>query len=910
MDLRSALVTNEVLTQAPDKTAEEPLAALAEKVLGFFQSVSDSARAMLGDARPKGHSSLVVEQSWMAGKTLQNLNQLDESKRHSLRQQIAEPAIAKVVVVDEDGVQQEIFIARTTPYASGGATAASYRSPMGRLASIAIGSEQEVYVGGRLKSFEVLERAVLRPKEDKLGWDSISSVLDRLGTKPVTVNSLRILLKAMDEQEDVLEALDALFREQRVANNVVEGLRRSVVQKMALRDQPLLDAFQDEIFRLPLRERVVLLGPPGSGKTTTLIKRLGLKLDSEYLNDEERAMVERSRAGLTGHAKSWLMFTPTELLKQYVKEAFGREGLPASEITMKTWSDYRRDLARNTFRILRTSSGAGLLLRPGLRSLLPGTSLNTISWYEDFAAWQRQSYWSELKAAADILISAQEQSVQRLGANINRVLDAVPGQTGATPFLALERASIELDQLLTTLSQDLKERLRKLLWVHIRSRTAMLTELAVFIDGLDSVAEEEIDDSEGEDDDDDQVPLRRDDLEQAYEAYSRAISADARASAQGRRLGRGSRAGRILEWLGDRVLPTQDRAVIGKALMVQAAMRRLRNPIRTYVSRIPARYRRFRSARRAEGVWYQSQGYMPTEVGPLEVDIILLTTLRAANALLADRSLAARAEDETLLPLTSVRNLWCNQVVVDEATDFSPIQLACMAELVDPATRGFVACGDFNQRVTAWGTRSEQELRWVLADMMLRPVTITYRHSRQLNELAHAIAVLSGDESTAARLPPDVDSDGVAPVVGLSLEADNEVDWLVERIVEIERFTQELPSVAVLVATEAEVAPLAALLDDALMDRNIRAVSCPDGKVVGQDSDVRVFCVEHIKGLEFEAVFFVAIDKLAMEYPNSFDKHLYVGATRAAMYLGVTCTTAELPEALAPLSDTFASNWR
>jgi DNA helicase IV len=79
---------------------------------------------------------------------------------------------------------------------------------------------------------------------------------------------------------------------------------------------------------------------------------------------------------------------------------------------------------------------------------------------------------------------------------------------------------------------------------------------------------------------------------------------------------------------------------------------------------------------------------------------------------------------------------------------------------------------------------------------------------------------------------------------------------------------------------------------------------------MGQENDVRVFDVQHIKGLEFEAVFFVGIDRLAARKPVLFDKYLYVGATRAAVYLGLTVEDAELPPKLAVLDDAFIAKWR
>jgi hypothetical protein len=64
------------------------------------------------------------------------------------------------------------------------------------------------------------------------------------------------------------------------------------------------------------------------------------------------------------------MFTPTELLKLYVKEAFNREGIPASDLRIRTWSDYRRELARSRLGILRTATGSGsFVLKDALASL-------------------------------------------------------------------------------------------------------------------------------------------------------------------------------------------------------------------------------------------------------------------------------------------------------------------------------------------------------------------------------------------------------------------------------------------------------------------------------------------------------------------------------------------------------------
>ena len=200
-------------------------------------------------------------------------------------------------------------------------------------------------------------------------------------------------------------------------------------------------------------------------------------------------------------------------------------------------------------------------------------------------------------------------------------------------------------------------------------------------------------------------------------------------------------------------------------------------------------------------------------------------------------------------------------------------------------------------------------MKWAIPNIDIKSIVITYRHSKQLRELAKEIVRLCGGVASDVLLPKDVDSEGVPPVLAKGLtDRAAIVEWLAQRIIEIERFTKELPSLAVLVNDDKDVGPLADALNKALTAQNIRAVACHNGQAVGPESDVRVFDVQHIKGLEFEAVFFIGIDELAKMNPT-FDKYLYVGTTRAATYLGLTCAGTSLPHKITALEPSFAASW-
>ena len=895
------------MTQSLNDESRRHIKQVAGEALAQLASIAENAKSKLYEGRPLGSNALANINTMTSSLAIHRLDQISQANRESYQVLVAEPAIARVVVVDEEGEEKTYYICRTTPV-SGFPNLASYRAPVGRLASLAIGAEFTLPNGTVV---EVLERAQLRPSALADGWDSRDTVVEAEHFGPLTIDSLRALLTEVAGEVAADDIVSQIEAEEAAKATIADGVRRSVITKMGLRDQPILDQYQDEIFRLPLDKRLLILGPPGTGKTTTLIRRLGQKLDTAFLAEGEQRLVETvaSAQGIA-HANSWLMFTPTELLKQYLKEAFAREGVPASDLRIRTWQDYRRELARNAFGVLRTASGGGtFVLKDGLPSLLADAVERPTEWFDDFERHQRKSFAKDLFEAATFLQTHALSS--DLGSELHRIVDQVRNVGLVGTFGALANMQSTIQSLVTSLKEGSDAKIKAALNLQLNRNRAFLDELARVIDSLQQAQATDADDQDDPDaDEEEDATAPRTGRAAALNAYMQAVRAQARAVASKRTVSKASRNGKIIEWLGDRGLTEADRAEVGASLLVQASARRFVNPVKRYLDGIPKRYRAFRRERQPANTWYRNEGFEARDIHPLELDIVLLAILRAASDLISRPNVQRDIDSPAWSSLQPILGHYRNQILVDEATDFSPIQLASMAALAHPRLRSFFACGDFNQRLTTWGARSADDLKWVFADFDIKEITVSYRQSKQLSDLARAMIRAVGGTEQDASLPAHMDSVGVAPaLLEHATNAEAIVGWLADRIREIERFVGQLPSTAIFVNTEDDVAPVADALNAALAEHNIQVIACREGQAVGQESNVRVFDIQHIKGLEFEAVFFVGIDQLATLHPALFDKYLYVGTTRAATYLGVTCQ-GTLPSAIESLRTHFCQDWQ
>lgn len=895
---------------------EDIVNTIASNAIDCIETIVERAAAQMNEWRSTDARALATVNTFNDLKQVGGIGRIGDATKESLQALLREPVVSRVSYEDEDGNHGVIYVTRASPTPIAGFKVASYRSPNGRIASIPPGQDFFLIVDGRSRDVVVRTSAQLHPHRDGGEWDSIDNHIEIESLRATTVRSLRALLAPVVGlvPENLIEQM--LLEED---DNVIDGIARRVISRMGLRDQPILDQHQDEIFRLPINSQCFLAGPPGTGKTTTLIRRLGQKLDRDALQPAELRLVEGAAHDASpAHRQNWVMFSPTELLRQYVKEAFIREGVPALDQHIRTWTNYRRDLARNTLGILRTATGRGQFIEREDEFYLAracGTAA-AAQWYDDFEQFYRDEIYVELHRDAEGLQRSEDSALAGLGVRLLATLTPYQGRLdgGIAAEMRVHAGAVQdqLDALSAEADKIVNLILNRILHDNRSFMDALQAEVARQVVSIDDDQDDE-DEIDGEEDDEEEdnagAPGRLRSKRQLRSLYDRTVRAYARAKARGRRLSERGRYGRLVSWLGADRLPNDEEAdILARLGTEQTRLRKFAHLDTLLIRRIPLLFRRYRRANAKDGRWYVNAPARATDICWKEVDLLILAILRVAGSIFASLQQYGIAIPATGR-LGTIFGSYKNQVLVDEATDFSVIQLAAMFELSHPSIHSFFACGDFNQRLTTWGISSEDELDWISARIARRSITVSYRQSARLVALAKGVAALGGAADSDIVLPDRVDIEGVPPVWRAALADDEAIAaWLADRIREIELRVGQVPTIAVLVNGEERVSPLAARLDEKLQAMNLSAAACRDGEVIGHEQDVRVFNLQHIKGMEFEAVFFIGLDEVLRIEPDLYNKYLYVGATRAATYLGITFG-GDVPGELQPLAHMFAENW-
>jgi len=737
-----------------------------------------------------------------------------------------EPCVGYAVTKHSDGALGEIFVCRNSApsnYVPSRSTIeyASYLAPLGKLIVRRPGEPYQFEVANRVGLIvgshlsELKAKNEFRPSKAEDGlWEAIDNQISWVGGR-IATRSLRRLLEGILEAETT----------------------RSIRYSVQLPDQAILDEAQDDIFRLPFSEHICISGAPGTGKTTVLLKRLSQKTKREFLTDAERKTAPDQ---IFKDGKNWILFTPSDLLKVYLKEAMAKELLPATDEHVKVYRTFRLEVLRDSSIIKVGQRGhfkPALPESPIMKRLSGAEQLSLnktfgeylASAYTKFFRHALQNFNNEIRAPLGELTDANQRVLVTALDIITKaggdVLDLREAQQRAATYRKLNDDLTKIVQVIRAIS--------------------------AFLDNAQDV-----------------TPLT------IYNQVSRwQASASALATAE-------------IDKIDTAVFPT-----------IPPLVSKLRKEVRDLneslslarlFSQIPRSFQEFRETPENQARFFAPEAdkaIRDRQISESEQDVLLFQALEFTRQIRRELPNDLNGVPDDLRSMLARFRLL---ITVDEATDFSPLELACIERLTLPEG-GVTISGDLMQRVTETGLREWSDTESVCRVYNRCELNTSYRQTERLFNIArdlykHATTLEPKFKSAYPSRPED------PPALSHKSTKENPAPyWLVERICEIFALgNNHLPTTALLVPTQAEVEPLRTALYPLLHANGIELDATYGGQNLGDTARVRIFSVEHIKGLEFEAVFYVGLDRMAEIHKDLIDKYVYVGLSRARSFLGVT----------------------
>ena len=682
---------------------------------------------------------------------------------------------------------------------------------------------------------------------------------------------------------------------------------QSFIRKFAeLRYQPILDPVQESIKRSKIFDGALIInGGPGTGKTLSLIQRIKFLISTSI---EEYTVLDQGQKDILYDQKtSWIFYSPNELLALFLRNSMKMEELSANTETVKVWSSHKNELVK-TYKFVDAGTKRPFLLynKARDRSLFSNNFTNVKSIVDSLDKYYFDFQRDKINKVIDIDINAFKwkntgSSIQKYLADrreVRHVGDLI------MLFLNLsETYKAESDEISNEYSILIKQVAAKIL-VHITrdaKRAAALSEVLNNWKNSNQDTDEEYDDDteielEDFDEKDDQTvfffekelftKLKSLCRKQALKKFDKSTKY--------------SRRDLDLIKIIPEVEQQDEYEQIGQAAFFKKVFERIIKGIAPNIFReIPMIYKRFRR----EQFNNKSQNFDLSILEELvkndgnsriHVDEQALL-LSLTNGICSRLAKASRVQFNAIShPYLNAYKIHCKPVIgIDEATDFSIIDLLAINSFGHPELSSVTLSGDLMQRLSEHGLNSWEDFSRFITLTERRDLVVSYRQSHTLLSLAQAIYEKLTGAKADYRSYIEKDEAEPKPLMIITDREEEKLNWIADRIIEIYKaYGDSIPSIAVFLPEESQLEVFARKLGsiDTLADVGIFVKACRNGEVLGDIDTVRVFSIDKIKGLEFEAVFFHNLDQLLNQNLSTdlLLKYLYVGLSRATFYLGLT----------------------
>jgi UvrD-like helicase C-terminal domain len=763
--------------------------------------------------------------------------------------------------------------------------------------------------------------------------DAIQGSIEQLDFPSYKFASLRNLIKELKDLSVTKERLEAEIEQQKEFSDKVAqlkeelsateaailekqmALKRHMSYEIQLRERGILDKYQEAIKRSKvLNGTLIINGGPGTGKTTMLIQRI------TYLTtptiEEVFELNEEDKNLLFNKGKSWIFFSPSELLRTYLDYAMRKEGLNSDKDNVTTWELFKQRAARE-YGLINSETRRPFIYQKS-KSFYKSDSNSLkefLNRFEHFfvefqrnkcrrsfelntSTFQWHSLAVRIKAALKNMLSFSEMK-QFISAyfNLNENFNAETQIQKSNYFKALNDSAsgiqvrVENDkETLSWFNADFKE---------------SATKYSEEDDDLEDELEDDAFDDEAPNIDDFRLRLSR--------LLKRLLRKVALSKVdENTRLTKGDKYyfERIERFVQEDTL----KPISEGAFFLKYFEKISRGIEINLIREFPLIYKLYRREKFEEMKTFLTEEGIQTLEGNLngkseknrkattnEFDFIfywinsLVKHIYRSNKILLDNS-----KDKCI---EGFKNLHKAVVAIDEATDFSSLELLAMSSFSHPKFNSVTLSGDLMQRMTANGLKSWEDFTSLIDNVEIGSLKIAYRQTPNLLKLASLIYKQhTGIEADFQSYTAE-NENYPSPLYYCDENEEKRIQWIADRIVEINTvYSNSIPTVAIFAKDDFEVSKVAHLLNNnqSIVELFLSAVPCVGGQILGDRQNIRVFPVEHIKGLEFESVFFWDIDTIETDQEDLVNKYIYVGLSRATFYLGITCLN-NFPEKLSIL---------
>lgn len=717
--------------------------------------------------------------------------------------------------------------------------------------------------------------------------DAIKGTIEITGKKKLNFNSLYDFVAFAEEvKEETKTSIDQLIIDRQEAlelGKILSATEQEQIKKLTslthyirannvLRMQPILDETQEEIKRSRIFNGVLIIdGGPGTGKTTTLIQRIKFLTDdtiTEY--GEQFAQILTQLQGKSG----WVFFTPSTQLLGYLRNAMSSEGLSATDETSKVWENYiNNELLKNyglvgadkPFQLYRNPIG---YLFPNDAALLE----KALSEFETFIITQISTKIKKQEKVKLLYDDSKKtgNQIQRNATSVSDVKDLVRLVVNADELKIrfskeFEQQAKEIRALLQEYSDTILVRLRR----DDQEYNIISKHLKELFDKRQQVSDEEDEDAEGNENAimasfNEELEIRK-----AVRTWLQKLA-----------LNRAS----TLEKIQDKQLPWIEKVEnyatgipleeLGKKIhfikyvqpVMQGSSVLVFNRIATYYKgfrkQLPAFFKNMNLPVSAERI----TEVLSSDISRLHYDernflILFINTL--IRKLQKFNAFAYANNEHHFINVCKEHQRYL--VAIDEASDFSLVELACMHSFSHPAYNCTTLSGDLMQRMTNTGINSWERFINYAGDGEIKHLKISYRQSPGLLKIAKDFyESVTGKKANYISYtePSTAEPRPVFKRIELLQE---KAKWISSQIMSIYKtYDNQIPSIAIFVPDDAASTALTKQLMecDELPDNGIEVRSITQVGAVIDKAQVSIYNIENIKGLEFEAVFFIDIDQI------------------------------------------------